>query len=226
MKNLLFISLLLISATFSWAQADEDSNPNPETELVIEASDTIVLDALTENVISSDSTGINEEIFKNLKAHAKPEGLKITWSLDYEAYNQLSDKQIVIKYNTKIGAKRNKNGYKDSEWKFTKPIDIKETSFEIKDLQGSEKYEIYVGLVDISDGDKITKDSEVVWSDKIKAKTERGWGLMKLLILIGSLGLFIFGMKIMSDGMQRTAGEKLRKMLGSITSNRFKGRCT
>ncbi|MBM78669.1 MAG: Na/Pi cotransporter [Crocinitomicaceae bacterium] len=46
---------------------------------------------------------------------------------------------------------------------------------------------------------------------------------MKLLILIGSLGLFIFGMKIMSDGMQRTAGEKLRKMLGSITSNRFKG---
>jgi len=30
-------------------------------------------------------------------------------------------------------------------------------------------------------------------------------------------------MKIMSDGLQRTAGEKLRKMLGSITSNRFKG---
>ena len=58
---------------------------------------------------------------------------------------------------------------------------------------------------------------------KIKAKTERGWGVIKFLILVGSLGLFIFGMKIMSDGMQRTAGDKLRKMLGSITSNRFKG---
>ncbi|MAE14166.1 MAG: Na/Pi cotransporter [Crocinitomicaceae bacterium] len=46
---------------------------------------------------------------------------------------------------------------------------------------------------------------------------------MKFLILLGSLGLFIFGMKIMSDGLQRTAGEKLRRMLGSITSNRFKG---
>ena len=81
MKNILFISLLLISATFSWAQADGDSNPNSETELAIEATDTLVLDDSTENVISSDSTGINEETFKNLKAHAKPEGLKITWSL-------------------------------------------------------------------------------------------------------------------------------------------------
>lgn len=223
MKKLLFIFILLVSATFNWAQTDEVLEPNTEIELSIEATDTLLLDASTENVISSDSTGINKEIFKNLKAHAKPEGLKITWSLDYEVYNQLTDKQIVIKYNTKIGAKRNKSGYEGSDWKFTKPIDLNETSFEIKDLQGAEKYIVHVGLVDITEGDKITTDSDVVWSDKIKAKTERGWGLMKLLILIGSLGLFIFGMKIMSDGMQRTAGEKLRKMLGSITSNRFKG---
>lgn len=211
----------MVSATFNWAQTDEGLEPKTETELLQDEAGNEI--SKNSNAIKSDSIKINEKVFKNLKAHAKPEGIKVTWSIDYEVYSKLKNKQIVIKYNTKIGSKRNKKGYAESDWKYTKPIDIKETSFEIKDLQGAEKYEVYIGIVDKSEGNQITKDSEVVWSDKIKAKTERGWGLMKLLILIGSLGLFIFGMKIMSDGMQRTAGEKLRSMLGSITSNRFKG---
>lgn len=221
MKKLLFIFILLVSATFNWAQTDEGLESNTETELLQDEAGNEI--SKNSNAIKSDSIKINEKVFKNLKAHAKPEGIKVTWSIDYEVYSKLKNKQIVIKYNTKIGSKRNKKGYAESDWKYTKPIDIKETSFEIKDLQGAEKYEVYIGIIDKSEGNQITKDSEVVWSDKIKAKTERGWGLMKLLILIGSLGLFIFGMKIMSDGMQRTAGEKLRSMLGSITSNRFKG---
>ena len=81
-----------------------------------------------------------------------------------------------------------------------------------------------MGVITNSEISKLEpKDYEVTWSKKVKVKTLRGWGIMKFLILLGSLGLFIFGMKIMSDGLQRTAGEKLRKMLGSITSNRFKG---
>jgi len=221
MQKLLFISILLISTTVNWAQTNVALNPNSETVLVQDSSENEKSDIINTN--ESDSIVINKEVFKNLKAHAEPEGLKITWSLDYEAYNQLVNKNIVLKYNTKIGAKRNKKGYEGSDWKFTKPIDINETSFEIKYLQGAEKYVVHVGLVDIDEDYQNYKDADVIWSDKIKAKTERGWGLMKLLILIGSLGLFIFGMKIMSDGMQRTSGEKLRKMLGSITSNRFKG---
>ena len=221
MKNILFISILLLTTAFSWAQTDEALEPNTEIELLQDVSGNEISN--NSNSIKSDSIEINEEVFNNLKAHAKPEGIKVTWSIDYEVYSKLKNKQIVIKYNTKIASKRNKKGYSGSDWKYTKPIDIKETSFEIKDLQGAEKYEVYIGIVDKSEGNQITKDSTVVWSDKIKAKTERGWGLMKLLILIGSLGLFIFGMKVMSDGMQRTAGEKLRSMLGSITSNRFKG---
>ena len=39
----------------------------------------------------------------------------------------------------------------------------------------------------------------------------------------GGLGLFLMGMKIMSESMQRAAGEKLRKTLNFLTSNRFKG---
>jgi len=47
--------------------------------------------------------------------------------------------------------------------------------------------------------------------------------LIDLLSLIGSLGLFLFGMKIMSEALQKSAGNKLRQILASMTSNRFKG---
>lgn len=44
--------------------------------------------------------------------------------------------------------------------------------------------------------------------------------------IIGSLGLFLFGMKILSDGIQRAGGEKFQAMLNYLTSNRFKGLLT
>lgn len=42
-----------------------------------------------------------------------------------------------------------------------------------------------------------------------------------LLELIGSLGFLLFGMKLMSDGIQKSAGEKLQRALSALTSNRF-----
>jgi phosphate:Na+ symporter len=38
---------------------------------------------------------------------------------------------------------------------------------------------------------------------------------------LGGLGLFFFGMKFMSDGLQAVAGDVIRKIINSITSNRF-----
>ena len=43
------------------------------------------------------------------------------------------------------------------------------------------------------------------------------------LIIIGALGFFIYGMKVMSDGIQKVAGSKMRNILSSMTSNRFLG---
>ncbi len=43
------------------------------------------------------------------------------------------------------------------------------------------------------------------------------------LQLIGSLGIFIFGMKIFSDGLQKVAGSKLRSILKGMTTSRFRG---
>lgn len=42
-------------------------------------------------------------------------------------------------------------------------------------------------------------------------------------MILGSLGLFIFGMKVMSEGIQKAAGKKLRQILGAMTRNRFFG---
>ena len=43
------------------------------------------------------------------------------------------------------------------------------------------------------------------------------------LKLIGSLGLFLYGMKIMSEGLQKFAGDRLRKILTAMTTNRVTG---
>lgn len=42
-----------------------------------------------------------------------------------------------------------------------------------------------------------------------------------LLKVIGGLGLFLFGMDKMSTGMQQIAGQRLKKILGALTTNRI-----
>ena len=44
-----------------------------------------------------------------------------------------------------------------------------------------------------------------------------------LLKLLGSLALFLYGMKIMSEGLQKFAGDRLRKILTVMTTNRVTG---
>ena len=45
----------------------------------------------------------------------------------------------------------------------------------------------------------------------------------KILTLIGSLGLFLFGMKLMSEALQKVAGSKMRHILAAMTNSRIKG---
>ena len=49
------------------------------------------------------------------------------------------------------------------------------------------------------------------------------FGIFELLKLIGALGFFIYGMKVMSDGIQKAGGSKMRQILGGMTSNRYFG---
>ena len=41
--------------------------------------------------------------------------------------------------------------------------------------------------------------------------------------IFGGLGLFLYGMKLMSDGLENIAGEKLKSILEKITSNKIMG---
>jgi phosphate:Na+ symporter len=43
------------------------------------------------------------------------------------------------------------------------------------------------------------------------------------LTILGALGVFLFGMKVMSEGIQKFAGARMRAALASATGNRFKG---
>lgn len=49
------------------------------------------------------------------------------------------------------------------------------------------------------------------------------FGILQILELIGALGFFIYGMKEMSEGIQKVAGSKMREILRVMTSNRFLG---
>ena len=52
------------------------------------------------------------------------------------------------------------------------------------------------------------------------------FGIYEIFILVGALGFFIYGMKVMSDGIQKVAGSKMRSILSKMTSNRFLGVAT
>ena len=46
---------------------------------------------------------------------------------------------------------------------------------------------------------------------------------LQLLTLLGALGMFLYGMNMMSSGLQKTAGNRMRNLLGAMTSSPFKG---
>lgn len=48
-------------------------------------------------------------------------------------------------------------------------------------------------------------------------------GIMQIFTLLGALGMFLYGMNLMSSGLQKAAGDRLRGLLSAMTSNPFKG---
>ena len=48
-------------------------------------------------------------------------------------------------------------------------------------------------------------------------------GILKIFTLLGALGMFLYGMNLMSSGLQKASGNKLRSFLSAMTSNPFKG---
>ncbi len=163
-------------------------------------------------------TSFSPSLFKNNNTKEKEEEVEFFWGIERDLLNDIvsiyPNAHFVIKYNTKIGKERNAEDPTLNEWKLIEDISINKVKEKKEELVGGENYVYQIGLVH---GDRTT------WSKESSFSPERAWGIFKLLVLIGSLGLFIFGMKIMSEGLQKAAGARLRNMLGSITSNRISG---
>ena len=47
--------------------------------------------------------------------------------------------------------------------------------------------------------------------------------VLQIFTLLGALGMFLYGMNLMSSGLQKAAGDRLRNFLSAMTSNPFKG---
>lgn len=52
------------------------------------------------------------------------------------------------------------------------------------------------------------------------------YSILDFLCLLGAVGLFLYGMKVMSEGLQKAAGDRLRNILSAMTRNRFAGLIT
>jgi phosphate:Na+ symporter len=61
---------------------------------------------------------------------------------------------------------------------------------------------------------------EVIFKIEVRKKN---WVYMLIIGLLGGLGLFLFGMHAMSEGMQKSAGARLRNILEMVTRNRIVG---
>ena len=47
-------------------------------------------------------------------------------------------------------------------------------------------------------------------------------GILQIFTLLGAMGMFLYGMNLMSSGLQKAAGDRLRSFLSAMTSNPFK----
>lgn len=64
---------------------------------------------------------------------------------------------------------------------------------------------------------------KVLLQKKSVIRNKMHYTFYDLLTLIGSLGLFLYGMKTMSEGLQKATGDTLRSIMAAMTRNRFTG---
>ena len=164
--------------------------------------------------IENNKAKVSVKDVKNIHGKGGIENAKISYTITNNAIDS-----IIIKYTTKVQTKRKNNAV----WLY-KTVPANTYSTNLEELNGGDKYVFKIGYSKTGKlNDANQNKEEFIWTKKGKFKTERSWGIFKLLVLIGSLGLFIFGMKMMSDGLQKAAGNQMKGLLSSMTSNRYKG---
>ncbi len=141
------------------------------------------------------------------------ESVGISWMVDCNAPDP--PQSVVIRYN-KAAILANEG----EVWLYTKPVPYTDGHIQLKELDPSANYLYQLGYHDPPNS---TSNDGYVWTSRHRFDTKMPWGVTRFLFLIGAVALFIFGMKTMSEGLQASAGVRLRKILESMTKNRVTG---
>ena len=195
-----FILFLLTFLSFTGVRAHQDAKPIEQPNKVSSISE------LTEE----------SDIFHNISLDTYADIIHVKWTLNYQILSKLDGYGIIVAH--KKTTRNQRKTQKNIGWNYSDVLPIQTLNYTINNLAGGVKYKVKIGLVSLNDA-----AAEPIWSTRAKTETERSWGLVRLLILIGSLGLFVYGMKIMSEGLQQTMGTRLRNWLRSINTNSFRG---
>ncbi len=142
------------------------------------------------------------------------ETVRITWLVDCEKPNAPSE--IVIRYN-RAAVLANEGDV----WLRADAVPYSDGSLELRGLNAASSYVYQLGYeTGTTEG---ADAATMTWSNRQYFETKTPWGFTRMLLMLGSLSLFIYGMKTMSEGIQASAGVRLRKILESMTKNRVTG---
>jgi len=138
--------------------------------------------------------------------------VNIGWKVDCDAGK--APEMVVVRFNTSTILAN-----EGEIWIYTDTVPFRDGSISLNNLFSATNYIYQVGFVYVDD----KGETQTGWTPRDRFETAMEWGLTRLLLMIGSLCLFMYGMKTMSEGIQAGAGAKLRVTLGLMTKNRFTG---
>ncbi len=138
----------------------------------------------------------------------------VSWLVDCDELNP--PEEVFIRYNRAVVLSN-----EGDVWLRSDTVKYTDGRINLNDLKPVSNYTFQLGYLypDSSEADS----NGVVWTARERFKTDIPWGITRFLMMIGSLCLFIYGMKTMSEGVQATAGGKLRSILNFMTRNKFTG---
>jgi len=147
-------------------------------------------------------------------AIATDDSVQISWHVD--CTNQLAPDSIAIRYN--------RSAVLASEgeiWLPYKKASYRAGRINLGSLNSASEYVYQLGYYDPNS--ELSDYDGFHWSDRYRFTTKLPWGVPRFLLMIGALCLFIYGMKTMSEGIQASAGTRLRRILNQMTRNKFTG---
>lgn len=142
------------------------------------------------------------------------DSVQISWHVD--CFNNKNPDTVIIRYN--------RSAVLASEGEIWLPYakaPYSEGRINLGGLNSASEYIYQLGYS--QPGSELSDSDGVFWSDRYRFTTKLPWGVSRLLLMIGALCLFIYGMKTMSEGIQASAGARLRRILNQMTRNRFTG---